>query len=57
MDVNNIINISSIIIYTKTIDISIKPCLFFILSVDQSLEMFPKHNGLATISESFALNL
>ena len=30
---------------------------FFILSVDQSLEMLPTHNGLATISESFALNL
>ena len=58
MNVFNIINISSIIIYTKTkiIDISIKIC-FFMLSVDQSLEILPKHNGLATISESFALNL
>ena len=58
MNVNNIINISSIIIKTKIIDIHVKPC-FFILSADQSLEMFPKHNdnGLATISESFALNL
>ena len=56
MNVFNIINISSIIIYTKLIDISIKPS-FFILSVDQSIEIFAKHNGLATISESFALNL
>ena len=30
---------------------------FFILSADQSVEMFPKHNGVAIISESFALNL
>ena len=57
MNVFNIINISSMIIYTKIIDISIKTCFFFILSVDQSLEIFPKNNGLATISESFALNL
>ena len=56
MNIFNIINISSIIIYTEIMDISIKTC-FFILSVDQSLEMFPKHNGLATISESFALNV
>ena len=49
MNVFNIINISSII---KTL----KP-VFFILSVDQSLKIFPKHNGLATISESFALDL
>ena len=56
MNVNNIINISSIIIYTKIIDISIKTT-FFILFVDQSFEIFSKHNGLATISESFALNL
>ena len=56
MNVFDIINISSIMIYTKIIDISIKAC-FFILSVDQSLEIFPKHYGLATISESFALNL
>ena len=34
----------------------LKP-FFFILSVDQSLEILPKHYGLATISESFALNL
>ena len=32
-------------------------CSFFILSVDQSFEIFPKHNGLATIAESSALNL
>ena len=56
MNVFNIINISRIIIYTKIIDISIKT-YFFILSVDQFLEMFPKHNGVSTISESFALNL
>ena len=42
--------------YSKIIDISIKTC-FFILSVDQSLEILPKHNGLTTISESFVLNL
>ena len=30
--------------------------VFFILSVDQSLRILPKHNGLATIAESFALN-
>ena len=57
MNVFNIINVSSIIIYTKIIDISIKTWFFFILSVDQSLEIFAKDNGLATISESFALNL
>ena len=56
MNVFNIINISSIIIYTKIIDILFKAC-FFILSVDQSLELLPKHNGLATILESFALDL
>ena len=28
-----------------------------LLSVDQSLEISPKHNGLATIAESLALNL
>ena len=56
MNVFNIINISSIIIYTKIIDKPFKTC-FFILFADQSLEILPKHNGLATISESFALNL
>ena len=30
---------------------------FFILSTEKSLEMFPRHNGVATISESFALDL
>ena len=55
MNVFNIINCNSIIVCTKIINISSKPC-FFILSVDQSLEILPKHNGLATISESFALN-
>ena len=29
----------------------------FILSAHQSFELFPRHNGLAAISESFALNL
>ena len=57
MNVFKIINISSIIIYTKIIDISLKPVFFFILSVDQSLEILPKHNGLAAILESFVLNL
>ena len=27
------------------------------LSTEKSFEMFPRHNGLAIISESFALNL
>ena len=57
MNVFNIINISNIIIYTKIINITSKSCFFFKLSVDQSLEMFPRQNGLAIISESFALNL
>ena len=57
MNVFNIINISSIIIYTKIIDTSIKTCFFFILAVGQPLEILPKHNGIAAISESFALNL
>ena len=56
VNVFNIINCNSNIINTKIIDITIKTC-FFILSVDQSFEIFPKHNGVATISESFALNL
>ena len=29
----------------------LKPVFFFILSVDQSLEILPKHNGLATIDD------
>ena len=56
VNVFNIINISRMKINTKIIDISIKS-IFFILSTDQSFEIFPKHNGVATISESFALNL
>ena len=52
----NIFNYNSIIIDTKVINITSKSS-FFILSTDQSFEMFPKHNGLGTISESFALNL
>ena len=31
--------------------------VFFILSTDQSLDMFPKQSGYGVISESFALNL
>ena len=31
--------------------------VLFILSTDQSFEIFHRHNGVATISESFALNL
>ena len=27
------------------------------LSTENSFEMFPKHNGVGTVSESFALNL
>ena len=53
MNVNYIINISSIIIYRYPL----KPVFFFMLPVDLSFEIFPKHNGVATISESFALNL
>ena len=53
MNFNNIININSIIIYTKIVDISATD----ISTAEQSFEMFPKHNGVATISESFALNL
>ena len=56
MNVFYIINCNSIIVCTKIINITSKPC-FFILSIDQSLEILPKNNGLATISESFALNL
>ena len=50
-----IINISSITIGTKIINISTKSS-FLILSAEQSFEIFPKLNGLGTISESFALN-
>ena len=56
MNIFSIINRNKIIINTKIIDISIKP-FFSILSIDQSFEIFPKHNGVATISKSFALNL
>ena len=45
-----------LIINTKFIHISIKSGVFFILFTDQSFEMFPKHRGVATIAESFALN-
>ena len=56
MNIFNIINCNSIIINTKIINITIKSSVF-ILSNDQSFEMFPRHNGAATISESFALTL
>ena len=55
MNVFYIIKCNSIIISTKIINITCKAS-FFILSVDQSLEILPKHNGLATIAECFALN-
>ena len=56
MNIFNIINCSSTIICTKIVNITSKSS-FFMLSVDQSLEILPKHNGLATISESSALDL
>ena len=56
MNVFNIIKCNGIIICTKIVNITSKSSFFFILSVDQSLEILPKHNGLATIAESFALN-
>ena len=31
--------------------------IFFILFTEEFIEMFPKHNGVAKISEYFALNL
>ena len=55
MNIFNIINCNSIITYNKIINKTSKPS-FFILSVDQSLEILLKHNELATISEPFALN-
>ena len=57
MNVFYIINCNSIIISTKILNITSRPSFFFILSVDQSFEIFPEHNGLATIADSFALNL
>ena len=57
INIFNIINCNSIIIYTKIVNITSKTWFFFILSVGQSLEILPKHNGLATILESFTLNL
>ena len=53
---SNNLDWNCIIINTKIINKTIKSS-FFILSTEQSFEMFPRHNGLATISESFALNL
>ena len=35
----------------------LSPVFFFILSTDQSFEMFPKHNGYGRISVFFYLNL
>ena len=55
-NVFNIMDTNSIITNTKIINITNK-ATFFKLSVDQSLEIFPKHNGLVTMLESFALNL
>ena len=55
MNVFHIINCNNIIISTKIINITSKAS-FFILSVDQSFEIFPKHNGLAKIAEPFAFN-
>ena len=57
MNIFNIINCNSIIICTKIINITTKPCFFFILSVDQSLEILPIHNGLAAVLEPFALKI
>ena len=51
MNVFYIINCNSIIIYTKMYF-----PVFFILFVDQPVEILPKRNGLATVSESFASN-
>ena len=51
----NIWRIKVPIVNIKFVNISISPVLF-ILSVDQSFEIFPKHNGLATILESYASN-
>ena len=45
--------IYSTIINNKIID---NP-FFFMLSTEKSFEMFPRHNGIATMSESFSLNL
>ena len=45
-----------IIINTEVINIVIKSSCF-ILSTVQSFEMFPRHRGVATISESFDLNI
>ena len=58
MNVQNIINCNSIVINTKIINITTESSfLSYYLLTDQSYEMFPRHNGVATISESFALNL
>ena len=53
MNVFNIINCNNIIIInTKIINIASES----ILSVDQSFEILPRHNGLGTMLESFPLN-
>ena len=43
-------------INAKIITYPVNP-VFFILSAENVFEMFPRHNGVATISESFALDL
>ena len=53
VNVKDAINCNTIIIDTKIININ---PVFFILSTDQSFKIFPRHNGVATISRSFALN-
>ena len=40
----------------KSYTYPVNPVLF-ILSTGQSFAIFPKHNGVAIISESFTLNL
>ena len=55
MNIFNIIDCHSVVI-SNNHNITSKSSFFHILS-DQSFEMFPKDNGDATISESFALNL
>ena len=46
---------STFIINTKIINVSIKSN-FFILSTEKSFKMLPRHNGIALVSGSFALN-
>ena len=46
---------STSIINIKTINVSIKSN-FFILSTEKSFKMLPRHNGIALVSDFFALN-